>query len=302
MSDPSDLRACPKFEWPTWALLVLTYATWGVATAGSLPIWLAVPLVTLSATLHSSLCHEALHGHPTRWARLNEVLVSPALTICVPYGRFRDTHLQHHHDERLTDPYDDPEANFMDPAVWEELSPSWQRVLQFNNTLFGRMLVGPAIGLWAFILGDMRAIAKGDHAIRREWLLHIPALAVVIWWLAAFGTIPIWAFALATYAGWSILKIRTFLEHRAKERACERTVIVEDRGLLALLFLNNNFHAVHHTHPGVPWYRLPALYASRRGEYLRKNGEYRYRSYLDVFRQYFFTAKDPVPHPLWRKR
>jgi len=190
----------------------------------------------------------------------------------------------------------------MDPAVWEQLSPGWQRVLRFNNSLFGRMLVGPAIGLWAFILGDMRAIAKGDHAIRREWLLHIPALAVVIWWLAAFGTMPIWAFALATYAGWSILKIRTFLEHRAKERACERTVIVEDRGLLALLFLNNNFHAVHHTHPGVPWYRLPALYAARQGEYLRKNGAYRYSSYAEVFRRYFFVAKDPVPHPLWRKR
>jgi fatty acid desaturase len=36
----------------------------------------------------------------------------------VPYLRFRDTHLAHHHDPNLTDPYDDPESNFQDPAVW----------------------------------------------------------------------------------------------------------------------------------------------------------------------------------------
>ena len=77
-------------------------------------------------------------------------------------------------------------------------------------------------------------------------------------WLLAVGAMPVWAYLLAAYLGWSLLKIRTFLEHRAHEAARARTVIIEDRGPLALLFLNNNFHVVHHMHPGVPWYRLPA--------------------------------------------
>ena len=56
-------------------------------------------------------------------------------------------------------------------------------------------------------------------------------------------------------------------------------MIIEDRGPLALLFLNNNLHAVHHAHPRLPWYRLPGEYARRRDEFLRRNGGYRYGSY-----------------------
>jgi len=78
-------------------------------------------------------------------------------------------------------------------------------------------------------------------------------------------------------------------------------VIIEDRGLLALLFLNNNFHVVHHMHPKVPWYRLPALYRERRAHYLERNDGYRYASYREVFARHLLRAKDPVPHPLWPK-
>ena len=114
-------------------------------------------------------------------------------------------------------------------------------------------------------------------------------------WLAAM---PWWAYLLAAWIGHALLKIRTFLEHRAHESARARTVIVEDCGPLALLFLNNNLHVVHHMHPNVPWYRLPAIYAANRDHYQRRNDGYVYRSYLDIFRSYLFRAKDPVPHPL----
>jgi fatty acid desaturase len=54
-------------------------------------------------------------------------------------------------------------------------------------------------------------------------------------------------------------------------------------------------------HPNVAWYDLPALYATNRAHYLRRNDGYVFTSYGDVFRRYFWHAKDPVPHPLWRK-
>ncbi len=54
-------------------------------------------------------------------------------------------------------------------------------------------------------------------------------------------------------------------------------------------------------HPNVAWYDLPALYATNRAQYLRRNDGYVFTSYRDVFRRYFWYAKDPVPHPLWRK-
>lgn len=112
---------------------------------------------------------------------------------------------------------------------------------------------------------------------------------------------PVWAFVFCAYAALSILKIRTFLEHQAHERARGRTVIIEDRGPLSWIFLNNNLHVVHHMHPKMPWYRLPNLFRSNRDRYLSRNDGYYFASYGEVFRRYFWTRKDPVAHPLWRK-
>ncbi|MCC6304785.1 MAG: fatty acid desaturase [Rhodobacteraceae bacterium] len=302
------VRPAPKAaagpEWPTLALVAGCYLLWGLATtvlAGASPAFATLATAVLIAQF-SSIQHEVLHGHPFRSRWLNEALVFPALTVLVPYGRFRDTHLAHHHDEILTDPYDDPESNYLDPAVWARLSAPLKALLRFNNTLLGRMLVGPAIGQASFMAADLRAIRGGDRAVARAWVLHLAGLVPVLGWLATVGEMSPGAYLLAAYGGHSILKIRTFLEHRAHERARGRSVIVEDRGPLAFLFLNNNFHAVHHAHPGVPWYRLPAFYAARRDRFLALNEGYRYPSYGAIFRRHLLAAKDPVPHPLWPLR
>lgn len=298
----SDRR--PLVEWPTLALMVATYGFWAVGTTVA---YSAVPLAgivftALAVAQFSSLQHEVLHGHPFRSQKLSEAMVFPGLTLVIPYIRFRDTHLAHHRDERLTDPYDDPESNYLDPAVWDRLSPGMRAVLRANNTLLGRMVLGPVVSTWAFMRGDWRAIRAGDRGVLWAWLWHIPGVLMVVLWLTSTPGMGLGAYALAAYLGLAILKIRTFLEHRAHEKARGRTVIVEDRGPLALLFLNNNFHVVHHAKPGVPWYRLPALYREGQAEWLRRNDDYRYASYGEVFRRYFLTAKDPVAHPLWPDR
>jgi fatty acid desaturase len=250
-------------------------------------------------TQFSSLQHEVLHGHPFANKPLNEALVFPALMLVMPYERFRDLHLQHHFDPNLTDPLDDPESNFHAPDAWARLSWPAQKLYRFNNTLFGRMTVGPAISIRALIVGDWRLYRQGTPGIARAWVLNAFGMVPVFWWLGMIGTMPLWAYALAVYLGYSLLKIRTYLEHRAHEASRARTVVVEDRGPLSILFLNNNFHVVHHMHPTIAWYRLPALYAARREHYLRRNEAYVYRSYGEIFRQYLFRAKDPVPHPIY---
>ncbi len=161
------------------------------------------------------------------------------------------------------------------------------------------MLIGPALGQAGFMVADWRAIRAGDGQALRGWLLHLPGVALVLW-LVWLSPMPLWLYCACAYAALSILKIRTFLEHQAHEKARGRTVIIEDRGPLAFLFLNNNLHVVHHMHPKVPWYRLPALYAENKARYLARNDGYRYDSYLQIFRQHFLRAKDPVPHPLWK--
>ncbi|TCL10174.1 fatty acid desaturase [Shimia isoporae] len=298
MADP---RKTPKVEWPTLGLVVLCYVTYALGTVWVadwfLPLGMALTVIAMA--LHSSLSHEVLHGHPFQSQLASEALVFPAVGLCIPYLRFRDTHLAHHKDSHLTDPYDDPETNFLDPKRWARM-PRWlQLVHDFNNTLLGRLMVGPLLGQLAFMRSDAQEIARGNTAVLVGWLLHVPAVAIVVWWLVAVGQMPVWAYLLSAYCALSILKIRTFLEHQAHAKARGRTVIIDDRGPLAWIFLNNNLHVVHHMHPRVPWYRLPILFRENRGRYLMRNEGYYFRSYAEVFRRFFLKRKDPVPHPLW---
>lgn len=286
-----------RIEWVTLGLWIACMALWASGVF-VLPGMLAWGAVVFALVLHASLSHEVLHGHPFPSRRLSEalVLVNPGLLI--PYLRFRDTHLAHHQDANLTDPYDDPETNYIDPVVWARMPRVVQTVMALNNTLAGRMLIGPVVAQVLFMRGDWQAVRGGDLQVLKGWALHLPGVAFVLTLVWA-SPMPVWAYLAACYASVSVLKIRTFLEHQAHERARGRTVIVEDRGLLAFLFLNNNFHVVHHMHPRVPWYRLPALYRANRARYLTCNEGYRYGSYAEVFARHFLRAKDPVPHPLW---
>ena len=70
-------------ELPTLLLLGGTYLGWAAVTAyaAALGPLLAVPLLGVLLAQHSSLQHEAIHGHPTRSRRLNDALVFPALGL-----------------------------------------------------------------------------------------------------------------------------------------------------------------------------------------------------------------------------
>jgi fatty acid desaturase len=117
-----------RVEWPT-LLLILAATRHGVPRCSCLPhlsLAAAIILCTLSVALHSSLQHEVTHGHPFNERRLGELLVFGSLNLVIPYLRFRDTHLAHHMDARLTDPYEDPESNYLDPEVWRTL-PRWKQ-------------------------------------------------------------------------------------------------------------------------------------------------------------------------------
>ncbi len=297
-----SIKTLRPIEWPTVWLALGCYATWALAVfvLARLSLSLAILMTVLATSLHSSLTHEVIHGHPFRWKTLNAALAWPPLSIFIPFARFRDSHLAHHTDSRLTDPYDDPESNYLDAGDWEKQPALIHALRSFNNRLAGRLLIGPLLGQVCWMRADWQAIRRGDSAVLMGWVWHIPAVAAVlaVVWLSAM---PVWIYLICAYCALSILKIRTFLEHQAHERVRCRTVIIEDRGVLAFLFLNNNFHAVHHMHPRVAWFLLPKLYFAQPEKFLGRNGGYRFASYAEVFRRYFFSPKDPIAHPLWRR-
>ena len=285
------------------AMLAFCYVGWLAATwhFDRLGPWLFVALVAPLVTLHSSLQHEALHGHPTRSAMLNEALVFVPLGLLFPYRRFKTLHLRHHNDQALTDPYDDPESFYLAAGEWQRL-PGWLRtILAFNNTFFGRFTIGPAVMLVGFVASEARLIEQGDRKVLAAWIAHATGLAALFAWTAGICGIPVWLYFATAYLGLSILTVRTFAEHQAHETLGGRTVIVEASPVFSLLFLNNNLHFVHHENPRVAWYDLPALYRARRDEFLAANGSYRFRGYGEMFRRYLFRTKTPVAHPFLRR-
>ncbi|WP_318761374.1 fatty acid desaturase [Aminobacter niigataensis] len=290
-------------EWPTVFLIAACYGAWlvaGFAIWPSYPV-AALAVMALAVALQSSLVHEVLHGHPTRNARLNEVLVSLPIGVVWPYRRFKTIHLRHHADERLTDPFDDPESYYR--ALWQhdDLPEAMKLLLRINNTMAGRFVLGPLLACIGFFIDDAKQIVAGDKAIRKAWLLHAAGLAIVLP-VVQFGFgVPLWLYVLVpVWLGQSIISIRTFAEHQWSEHPEGRTIIVE-HSPLSLLFLNNNLHFVHHKSPTVAWYKLPELFRTRREEWLRMNKGYAYPNYLSLVRAYAFRAKEPVVHPALRR-
>jgi fatty acid desaturase len=291
-----------RIEWPTIAMIGLCYGAWFLIGLFVWPLFpaLALVLMALPAALHSSLQHEVLHGHPTNVPWLNEALVGLVpIAPAYPFRRFKTLHLRHHHDERLTDPYDDPESYYLDGRRVEELGVTMRMLLGINNTLIGRIVIGPALMVWGFVVSEVRLILGGDRKVMTAWALHLAGLAVTAAITHFVFGLPYWLFALVSgYLGMSLIAIRTYCEHKAAEQVNHRTIIVE-RSPLAWLFLNNNLHLVHHRAPNLAWYKLPALMRERRDEWVALNGGYVFAGYGEIFRRFALRRKEPLAHPAY---
>jgi fatty acid desaturase len=296
-------RGWSAVEWPTMILIISCYAAWAFA---GLVIWPAYPIVALLLlglviALQSSIMHEVLHGHPTRNGTVNEAFVSLPIGLVWPFRRFKAIHLRHHADERLTDPFDDPESYYQ--ALWqhEELPAAMKFLLKINNTMVGRLVLGPWMACIGFYLDDLKLVRQGDRQIRLAWATHLAGMAIVLPVVAYGFGIPIWLYVLVpVWIGQGLISIRTFAEHQWSERPEGRTIIVE-RSPLSFLFLNNNLHFVHHRNPTVAWYRLPQMFRERRDEWVKMNHGYVVPNYFALVKAYAFKAKEPVIHPALRR-
>ena len=288
-----------RLEWRTLGLIAFCYGLWAVAGFWLYPVAPvpALALMALMAALHSSLVHECLHGHPTRRRLVNEALVTLPLSLVYPFRRYKAQHLAHHHDERLTDPFDDPESYYR--ARWQfQALPGWLKAaLRLNNTLLGRLLLGPWLATIGFFIDEARQFRADARGVRLAWAIHLPAVALVIALVWAMG-IPLWLYVVGVcWPGLALIALRTFAEHQWHETPEGRTIIVE-HSPLAWLYLHNNLHIVHHKHPSAPWYELPRLYRERRAEWQAMNGGYVFPSYLALWRRWGLTPKEPVVHPV----
>ncbi|MEJ0097100.1 MAG: fatty acid desaturase [Bauldia sp.] len=289
-----------RVEAPTVALAVAIYGGWIVVTLA----WRFIPwplLVLAGGWLtawQSSLQHETIHGHPTRFRALNDAIGWPPLSLWLPYPIYRASHLRHHRDERLTDPIEDPESAYVTPELWSRVGPLGRAILAANTTLIGRLLIGPAIMIGAFVGSEVLALARGDYRHGGIWARHLLGVAAVLVWVVAVCGMPFWLYLVAfVYPGAALIRLRAYAEHRWSEEVAHRTAIVERGGLFGILFLNNNLHALHHSRPTIPWYDLPAAYDHERRSLVSRNGGLVYRGYFDVARRFLFRPHHDPVHP-----
>jgi fatty acid desaturase len=300
---PGARRGAKAVEWPTLALALLIYGGWAALTwwHASLPTWLVAALGAWLVAWHSSLQHETIHGHPTRWAALNRLLGFPPLSLWLPYDRYRETHLQHHRDERLTDPLEDPESAYRLPEQLARIHPLVRVLIDAQTTLLGRLVLGPAWSIGRFLAGEVRAILSGNRDVRRIMAVHIATTVPVILWITVVCGMDLGFYLVAiVYPGTALILLRAFAEHRAAETVSQRTAVVENAWILGPLFLFNNLHSAHHDCPALPWYALPRWYRRNRERLLAQNGGLVYDSYFAVAWRFLLSSHDAAAHPFAR--
>ena len=291
----------PAVDWPTLAVAVGAYAAFGLLTwyHNALPWWLVLPLGAYIVALHGSLQHEAVHGYPFRRRLWNSAIVFPSLWLWLPYAQYRHLHLIHHRNERLTSPADDPESNYLTPEAWAKMGALHHAVRKVLTTCAGRLVLGPPYYAALAWLEGLRRMQAGDWPYLRTWLLHVPAVAVVLVWVIGVCQIPFWQYALLyVWPGLSLTLLRSYLEHQGRAEVGRRTVVVEAGLLMSLVYLNNNLHAVHHLDPAAPWHQRRRRYREIRDDVLRGNDGYLYRGYGEILARYLVWPKEPVVHPL----
>ena len=73
-------------------------------------------------------------------------------------------------------------------------------------------------------------------------------------------------------------------------------VVINEAGILwRTLYLNNNYHAVHHAHPGLAWYRIASRYRKDRAHYLEGNGGFLLPGYSWLFWNHLIA---PIDSPI----
>ncbi len=295
---PADHTPASTIEWPTWLVWALIWGIWAalLGSYGSLPVWLSTPLLILLLAWYMSFQHELTHGHPTRSATLNRLIGLPPLAIWYPFDTYKADHLKHHDDAHLTEPGVDTESNYITPAQAATMGAVALWLYQSQRTVLGRLLIGPAIVNVSLWTRTARAVAAGDWGVLKVWAVHLPLVALLLWALDRYTALSAWHYCFGiAYPALGLAMLRSLYEHRPGLLPAHRTVINEAAAPWRLLYLNNNYHVVHHAYPQEPWYRIPALYAAERAAWQAGNGGFVLPGYLHLIRHF---AWRPVDNPV----
>lgn len=291
------MQSFRRHDGPTILVAIAIYAAWFglIRYHAALPWWLIVPIGAYLIAWHFSLQHEAIHAFRGVPAWLRFAIVFPPLGLWFPFSLYRNSHSIHHRDQNLTVPGQDTESYFVLRADWERMNAVHRGLLLFNQTLLGRLTIGPLLRLWTLVRRESARVRRGDFSHVPVWLLHGVAVAGLFWICGYYG-MAWWQYVLLiAYPGMSLGLLRAFTEHRAAPAPSARTASVESNHVFGLLFLYNNLHIAHHLQPTMPWFEIPAYYRQHRESLLTTNDHFYFRGYGEITRRFLLR---PVFHPV----
>ncbi len=239
------------------AVIAAYVATVALTLAGMLPLLAAVPVGGVLTYLSYTVLHESAHGNISgsnpSLRRLNDALGYMAgWILMIPLTAHRHEHLAHHRS--TNDPEGDPDfvmAKFLDsPSNFFRTAPRvfWKQYGYYRFNRWGR--------------GDR----SQDLRLCLEVVtILLPRLAI---FAAGFAVEGIALFVVAWLIGVSlVIYLFAYLVHRPHEAVGRyvdtSTILVSGPlgKLVTWLWVYQNYHAIHHLFPRVPFYRYPELFA-----------------------------------------
>ena len=226
-----------------------------------------VAFIAVATRQHALLIlyHDAVHGHFSRIARVNDFIVnvSVGIPMLMPVELYRPLHFKHH---QAVGTELDPERQLLYAnQVWN------YRPLPFNSLV--RQLSGDL-----FVVNGLRTIAAWRKSRRLPSLRADTMIAATVWlavlglWLMiapsmALVVLALWLAPLLTLTQ-LLLKLRSYAEHSGGPDVTPgwqdwtyswRTGLL---GRLTIWPYHINYHREHHQRPDLHWHQLPAMVAS----------------------------------------
>ncbi len=260
----AQLKVSPKFAWPTITLMVLSHAaniaSWVMVIGGYWPAWVGLVINSISGYVMFTPAHESIHRAAAQKSEHNDLILSIATFVAVPFGKgklFRIMHMHHH--RFANDPEKDPD-HWMASSLWT--MPLW--------------------GFWPFIylINYMRHPEKLPNVemaeIRRELIVAGIALTALFIW-QPYVTLMLWL--IPSYFSFFLMclvfMVLPHYPHTGRQDVDPNTTSLMRMGkewLLTPILMYQNYHLVHHLYPTVPFYRYGKVWKAREAYHRKHSG------------------------------
>ncbi len=119
------LKVSPKIAWPTVTLMILAHGanilSWVMVLNDLWPAWVGLIINSIGGYIMFTPAHEAIHRAAAQKSEHNDLILSIATFVAVPFGKgkmFRLLHMRHH--RFANDPEKDPD-HWMASSLWTRL-------------------------------------------------------------------------------------------------------------------------------------------------------------------------------------